>query len=268
MVIEGHRFIGQASIYVGQYEQSLQSFDTAIELLSKVDREKLGHLKGVDVESFCLSQSSHVAWYLGYPDQAVARAREARERANLVSHPFSKAMSYFLGCLVHFYCGEEEEAFRLAKIGVEISEEYGLAMFKNEMNTLVGLSMFAEGQAQEGIDTLRKVREWREKNNLVTAFFLHICLQLEGYQKIDNHQGALRLIEEADKYQQISEDRLGFSEVLRIKADLLLETEGESAYEEARGLLQQSRNIAIDQQAKAFELRTAISTARFHQQNQ
>ena len=48
-----------------------------------------------------LSRVSWMLWYLGYPDQALARSQEAVKLAQQITHPFS--LSFALGAAAMFH---------------------------------------------------------------------------------------------------------------------------------------------------------------------
>jgi predicted ATPase len=90
---------------------------------------------------------------------------------------------------------------------------------------------------------------------------IFLALQAEGYAKAGESDKALRLIDEALAVSDETGERWALAEVLRMKAALLLAV-GEAKTGDIEALLARSLEIARQQQARCWELRTACDLAR------
>ena len=90
---------------------------------------------------------------------------------------------------------------------------------------------------------------------------IFLALQAEGHFKAGRNQAALDSIEQALATSDETGERWAIAEILRVKANLLLTT-GRGKAEEVEGALIESLEIARQQQAKFWELRSATSLAR------
>ena len=93
---------------------------------------------------------------------------------------------------------------------------------------------------------------------------LFLALEAEGHAKLGDGDTALRVIAEGLQIADETGERWAIAEILRIRADLLQATGRPS--EEVEAALLQSLQIARQQQARSWELRTACDLARLWQQ--
>ena len=89
---------------------------------------------------------------------------------------------------------------------------------------------------------------------------MFLALEAEAHAKAGRSDAALQVIAEALLISEQTGERWAIAEVLRIKAGLLLATDRPT--EEVEALLVKSLQIARDQQACSWELRTACDLAR------
>lgn len=82
-----------------------------------------GHDPGV----CCRNYSAEMLWLRGYPDQALARSREALALAERVSHPFSSIIAQTYLSYVHLLRREPEDARRWLDKWMASSNEFGFA---------------------------------------------------------------------------------------------------------------------------------------------
>jgi predicted ATPase len=90
---------------------------------------------------------------------------------------------------------------------------------------------------------------------------IFLALQAEGYAKAGENDKALRLIDEALAVSDETGERWALAEVLRMKAALLLAI-GQADAGEIEALLVRSLEIARQQEARCWELRTSCDLAR------
>jgi predicted ATPase len=128
-----------------------------------------------------------------------------------------------------------------------------------------GWAAINQGEVDAGVDELiRGLAAWRKTGaRLWLPIFL--ALQAEGHFKAGRNQAALHSIEQALATSDETGDRWAIAEILRVKANLLL-TAGGGRAEEVEGALIESLEIARQQQALCWELRTSCDLGRFWQE--
>ena len=93
-------------------------------------------------------------WYLGYPDQGLARNHEAVTLAQQIAHPYS--LGYALSCAAMFHqfrrevrCTQER-----AEAAISLATEQGFPYWMAVGSMLHGWALAHQGQAQEGIEQI------------------------------------------------------------------------------------------------------------------
>jgi len=93
LLVEAYYSLGVTCFWLGEFAPAREYLEQGI---VHYDPQRHGaHLElfGQDGGAVCLCRMALVLWYLGYPDQALARSHEALILARELSHPFSQRMS-------------------------------------------------------------------------------------------------------------------------------------------------------------------------------
>jgi len=261
-IMEAHRLIGQTSIYVGELSLSLKSFDQSISLYEATDKDTMSRLIGADPEIFSLIQSSHVAWNLGYPDQAQERAKRALAKADELERSYSQALCLFLNSVVSTYCGYMKDTLHYSQSCIELSKEYGFTMFANEAKTFLGVGMVENGDTEAGFRMMHEAIEARIQHNLLSGIHLHVGALAAMCFKTGDIDTGLQAVDRAIALREKSDDQYFLSEIYRLKGEFLAAKSKKDHNEEIEKCLVKSIKIAKKQKAKSLELRSAMSMAR------
>ena len=97
----GHTNVGVAEYFQGKFASSLAHSERAIALYDPVQHHWLGRVLGSDQGLAALNSSAWNLWYLGQPDAALARAREAVALARGLDDPFNLAYALFFETAIH-----------------------------------------------------------------------------------------------------------------------------------------------------------------------
>jgi len=267
LLMEAHRLVGQVSIYTGDIVQSLVAFDKSIAFYEEMDASAQTALIGADPGVFSLIQSSHVCWYLGFPDQAVERAKKATARAEAIRQPFSQALSNFIATMVMGCIGDYNSMMECAQKGIAVAKEFGINMFIYETASLLGHAEVHTGNIESGIQRTKDAIDWRIKHGLIGGYFLHMGFASEGYLISGNFENGLKAVEDALEYKDKSDDLFYLSEIHRLKAEFLNAIDPVKNYQSIVENLGLSLEITKKQQAPSYELRTIISMVKFKQQS-
>src|SRR3954452_8081675 len=82
-----HRFLGVSSTYGGRFRPALAHLERALALHEAVDRASPVFLWAPDGRVTCLGFMALILLWLGYPERALARSREALAAARDLDHP-------------------------------------------------------------------------------------------------------------------------------------------------------------------------------------
>lgn len=267
-LVEANRLIGQVCIYTGEFTRSLNSFEKAISLYDPKEHKSLKRMTGADPGIFSLAQSSHVMWYLGYPDQAIKRVQQALNRAIELELPYSQAISGFLTALVYVLTGDATKAQQEATSCITLCDKYGIHMFGNEVKNFLGWALVEQGETVKGLALIDQALNWRRKMKINSGTNIHLTILIKIYLREGKIQQGLKVISEAFDISNKYGDQLCLSEIHRLKGEYLIAQDEIKYTDQAQKCFEKSLELASNQNAKSFELRAAISTARFwHNQN-
>ena len=89
MLVAAHRALGTTLCYLGAAAEAHTHFAQGMALYDPQQHRAAALLYGDDAGVICHSFSALALWYLGYPDQALARSHEAVILAQQVAHLYS-----------------------------------------------------------------------------------------------------------------------------------------------------------------------------------
>lgn len=262
LLILGHRAACTAYYWLGDFIQSREHGDRVLALYNEEQHRHLADVMNSDPRTVAGMYVSFGAWVLGYPDRALqirdATDAHARRRGN----PLDLGIALYLGCWIwDFRCEPErflargEEAERLGRAHSLPFVSEVLAQF------IIGNARLRAGRLAEGIPHLRDAMEKSHANGGLTYLPYLRARLAEGFALSGELESGLRLVEES--LAQIARpgwnERSHLPEVLRLKA-WMLQQQGELAAAEENYLA--SLDLARQQRAKSWELRTSTSLAR------
>jgi len=226
----------------------------------------LAFLYGTDPGVVCLSYAAWALGLLGYADQALHKSDEALALAQRMSHFHSLALALTWAIYLHQARGElqtvQERVEALVALAAEQRFPYWLALgtilggwaLSQQRQATVGIA-----QMQQGLDAYRATGA-----ELFRTYWL--ALLAEAYGTAGQVQKGLQVLDEALVLVDQNGERYWEAELYRRKGELLLQSGGQGAEQEAEVCLQQALAVARRQQAKTLELRAALSLSRLWQQ--
>jgi predicted ATPase len=211
-----------------------------------------------------LSWMAVVTLYLGYPDQALMKSREAVARARNLSHPFTLVAVLDLVGVFHRFRGDGEESLALSSEVLRLATEHGFQQYVALATAGRGRALIEMNRAEEGIALLREGLSAKRATGMYqyqTAFLAELG---EGCGKARRTAEALAAVEEGLAAADRTGERLSEAELYRVKADLLMQATpaAANASAEAESCFRHAIEIARHQQAKWWELRATTSLAR------
>jgi predicted ATPase/DNA-binding winged helix-turn-helix (wHTH) protein len=190
---------------------------------------------------------ARIQWLQGFPDQATAAAREAVEAALKTKHILSLGYALCMaGCPVALWTGDISEAMRCTDMLRQYAAKNGLYS--------------TWGECFEQVVRLRR----GGTKDVLTAALVEARVDVSTIGKfaaLSAENASADLLTDA----QSDEALWSRSEVLRVDAELVLETGATDAAKTAETKLLQSLDLARSQSILSFELRSAASLARVWQ---
>jgi predicted ATPase len=152
-----------------------------------------------------------------------------------------------------------------AEAAVALSTEKGFPFWVATGTGLRGWALAMQGQGEEGMTQIRQgIAAWR-----ATGATLGVPLLCAFLAEVSDHMGhpqeGIQALAEAHTLVEQHKERWWAAEICRLRGVLLLR-QPETPQAEAEAWLQRALDVARHQEAKALELRAAMSLARLWQQ--
>jgi class 3 adenylate cyclase/tetratricopeptide (TPR) repeat protein len=265
LLIVGHRLACASYYFRGDLTQSRAHGDRVLALYSEEKHRHIADLTNLDPKSGVGIYASLGTWMLGYPDRAVQVSDAKDAHARRRGHPFDLGYALTFGGEVWALRCEPEPLLARVEEAERLGRAHSLP-FISEVQAQIckGIAWLRTGRLAEGIPHLRGAMEkWNANGAELRIPYLRAVLA-EGLALSGDLEGGLSLIE--DSLTQIArlgwEERSHFAEVLRLKG-WMLQQQGKLDAAEENYLA--SLDVAREQQAKSWELRTSTSLARLWQ---
>jgi class 3 adenylate cyclase/predicted ATPase len=256
--LEAHHAAWATHFYRGEPARSATHSDEGHNLYDfERDRSHVdiyGHDPGVCARDV----GAWTGWLLGYPDKALASARDALNLAERLDHPFSLGMTLLHAAIFHQLRRDSDSSLQRLRAAEMLAAEQRLAL-PIDPRILRGAALSAQGAGAEAVVSIREGLA----NMQTTAAMLYrpfnLALLAEALETAGNNEDALAALEAALATMEKTGERWWEPEIYRLKALALVSrrnlVEGEASFA-------QSIRIAQHQRAKSLELRATMSLAR------
>ena len=230
----------------------------------------------------CLGFAAWILWFLGYPDQALEKNREALTLARELSHPASSAYALDWAAMFHQFRREGQVAQERAEAAITLSTEQEVPFWLAFGTILQGWALAGQGQGGKGVAQMHEgMTGWRAtRAELARPYFL--ALLADVYEKGGQAEEGLSALAEALETVEKNGERFYEAELHRLKGELTLQSSVQrlessatnpqalipNPQAEAEACFLKAIEIARQQQAKSLELRATVSLARLWQQRE
>jgi class 3 adenylate cyclase/predicted ATPase len=213
----------------------------------------------------CLCYSAWGKWQLGYPDEALARARQVVALSENLDHKFSMGEAYGFCTAVHHFRGENAQALQCAERAIEICEDNGFAIWLAHAKLMRGRIVAEQGNAESGIEEMRQAYDmWTATGAVVTTPF-YLAMQAEGLALAGRPDEGLALLECAFDVVCKCGERYYEAEIRRLSGELILQSaalRGADRNNEAERWFLGALEFAEEKQLRSLSLRSAINLSR------
>lgn len=263
--VAGHTAACICYTWLGKFTKSAEHASKVLELYDLERHRHLADILNHDPKTIAGIYASISAWMLGYLDRALRLSEEKDVHARCRAHPFDLGFALTMGVHEFDRRYNHEDLRQRAEECERLGRENSLPVFGAILAPFAyGQALIREGKIAEGIAPLKAgIAVWNACGGKVRGPTLNAFLG-EGMALMGDLDNALRLIDE--QIIQIErpgwEERLSYAEILRLKG-WILSLMGDPAGAERNFLA--SLDWARRQQAKSWELRTAMSLARLWQ---
>ena len=259
----GHASFGRNLMFAGQFAASRSHLEEALTLYDPIVHRGLVRQAGFHPHVNSGGHLGVVLFCLGYPDQASAQSSAAIAEARSLAHPPSIASSLALGARV-LSLGEDIAALgeRVDQL-VGVTIEQGLPHWRSQGTIFRGWVKVRSGDVAEGISLLRSGSAAYRATGAEVWMPYHMARLAGAYEIAGQIEEAAILVDDALQTMERTDERWFAAELNRHKGRLLLR-QGRS--DAAEDLYRKALSIAVEQGARFWELRAAVSLARLHRE--
>ena len=258
-LVGGHMAIGVALYFQGKLEPALAHFRRGFEMFdpNMQFRDWPGSHPAVQCRFF----PTLIFWMLGYPDRSLGELRAAVTSAETLGHPFTLAQTLCWAALVHIFRREPSVAAEYAERASRICEEQHIAEWHALARCANGWALSASGESEKG---LAQIGKGLDSYGIGGQQHMLLALHADAQLAIGKPEAALESVAAGLKAVEKMEGAPLEAELYRLKGEALLA--GAGTLSEAETAMQQAIAVARRQNAKSWELRSAMSLARLRRQ--
>ena len=260
-LVEAHRSIGATMLYRGRFLAAQHHLHRSIRLddpaLHRGSGERL-----INPDVMSLSYLGYLLWFLGQPDTARRHNEQAISNAEERRHPFTVAFALVFGAYVCQHSRDVEGTRHHASRAMTISSEHGFLHWKQQATILHGWALTELGEVDEGLSEMRTGVDGYEAQDSWLASCWFRSLLAQGYATAGAPEAAWHALDGALAIAKRTGDQFYLAEIYRMLGEFSLTHAGPAAVADAELLFARSLEVARTQNARSWELRTAISLAR------
>jgi class 3 adenylate cyclase/predicted ATPase len=258
LLVAAYSALGDTLLWLGQFTASRNHCERGIALYDPRWQKTHVVSHGYALDVTCRCFGALALWYLGYPDRALTRSREAIGRARELAHPFTLAaallLSDWLGMMRRDRQPISDESEAIA-----LMTEQGFAFALAFQTVLRGSKLVDEGQAEEGITAIRWGIDASEATGATQLLPFFHGLLAKAYGKTGRADEGLELLDQALAQMHKTNERFCEAELHRFRGELLQIQD--RAYD-ADACFRTAIEIARGQSSRSLELRATSSLAR------
>ena len=206
-----------------------------------------------------------VLWLLGYADQAQQWNQEALARAQQGEHTPSLASAHLFTAILSQHRRDVAATQAYAEAMMAMATAQGFAHRVAQGRIMRGWALAMQGDAATGVAHIQQGLGAVQSTGQKLYHPYHLALLAEAYGQAGQPEAGLTCLAEALTLVAATEERWWEAEVWRLKGELLLRL-ALPDISQATACLHQSLDVARRQQARALELRAALSLSRLWQQ--
>jgi predicted ATPase/class 3 adenylate cyclase len=257
----GHRLMATTQFMLGHFRAAQTHADRAVLLYVPREHRPLAVRFGQDIGATALAYRAWALWHLGYPETALKDANELVKNVRSLAQAATLMHALYHASLTEIWARQIAAARAHSEELIALAEEKG-AQFWRALGILYrGWILSIEGRAQDAIETINMgLDAYRSTGSrvFVPIYLSALARALANSEQFDR---AWATITEALDAVQRTGERWAEAEIHRMAGELVLSSP-EPGLEQAEAHFCRSLTIAREQEARSYELRTAISLAR------
>jgi predicted ATPase len=285
-LLDAYRTLGMSLFWRGKFASARAHVEQSIAFYDSQQHNSHSFLSLQEPKMHCLSFTAWSLWFLGYPDQALARMSDALALAQEYPDSYGQAWALLVSSEIHEHRREAQLTLERAAASTALATKLGFPSILAMGTIMRGWALARQGQGEEGIAQIRQgITAWRTMG--VELQGPHsLSLLAEAYEKVGQIEEGLTVLAEALTMVNKNGERGWEAELYRLKGELLLHPSRvgiahqnvslievgavgrahPTEEDKAEACFLKAIEIAQRQQAKSWELRASTSLSRLWQQ--
>jgi tetratricopeptide (TPR) repeat protein len=269
------RALGHGRFFLGEFAEARDNLEKAIALCGshQPPLDHSAYASNVEVDA-----RSALAWTLeltGFSEQALTMARRAVAAAEEFATAHDVIYATYFTSVLYGFRQEWETAADWSKRTIELASEHGLPYYELMGSHMLGAATAQQGQTDSALPIMNRAVQASLTIGVeagLTGMYLMIA---EACRIAGEFRAGHDTINDAFRFVKLKDERAWEAELLRAGAELMLEQHrsGRSAKgaktseKDAEEIFLKSIDLARSQDARKWELRSAVSLARLYQQH-
>ena len=258
-----HRISGQTRFYFGDFAGAYDHFQKTIELYDQARHADFANRFGTDPRASAEIFDAITFWVLGRIDEALPLADRALADAESAAHAPTMGHALLHAASLGLVRRHPEAVAIYCQALADIVSRHDLPAFWTGLTAFFqGWASWSRGEGEAGLMAMRRgIAVDREQGFSHLSIFEAALAEAEASGgEID---AGLRRLDDALADLEVTEARSYEAEMHRIRAEILLQRDPANTAA-AEQSLQAAIAIAQSQKARSFELRAALSLAKFY----
>jgi tetratricopeptide (TPR) repeat protein len=257
LLLQAHHRAWTSCMYAGMPVESHEHSEAGRRIYDperhRLHRELYG---GHDPGVCAIYIGAQVHWLLGYPEKSSALGEEALALADKIAHPFSLALALQYNSMLQLELGEPQLALQRLERAEALAAEQHLGLVL-EPQFLRGAALTLKGALEEATACLREKLADRASAMRLRCFGL--ARLSDALIRQGEYDAAVATVGEGLSLEEETGNGQWDAELHRLRGVALSRL---NRLEEGQAALEDAIRIARRQQARAYELRAAMSLAR------
>jgi class 3 adenylate cyclase/predicted ATPase len=255
-----HRVMGSTLLTVGEFQPAMEHFEQSIALSKVGGKQPLYGLYVVEPRAASILLLSWDLWFLGYPDQSLARVSEALGLAKDLSQSYTIAFAHYMTSVVHLMRGDPDRALASAETSLEMSREQRFLLYEILSMISRGRALAELGRLGDAKSEIKRGIEEARRSGIGFMLPMMESWLADSHAQSGDNEAALSIVEQTLSDLDDVTGRAWEAELYRQRAQLLLTLDKTKA-SEAEGYLKEAIDVARRQSARSLELRAATALA-------
>jgi predicted ATPase/class 3 adenylate cyclase len=258
-LVLGHASSGRNLMFAGRFALSRSHLEEVLAIYDSLSHDSLVHHTGIYSHVNAQGLLGIVLFCLGFPDQALARSREAIAESRRLAHLPSLASSLALSSVLLSLNGENAALNEQTDQLVGVTTDQGFPVWRAQGTLFRGWLKVKNGDVGEGISLLRSGSSAYRATGAEAWMPHHIVLLVTACEIAGQIEEALSELDDAFQIVERTGATWFAAELNRLRGKLLLR---QGHPKVAQELYCKALSIAQQQEAKVWELRAATNLAR------